>query len=231
MKSQNLLKFCYFFSFIVLTACGDGTKSVRNTASEVSVENNSTAAEQDKQSIVFFGNSLTAGLGVLPEQAFPGLIASKIDSLKLPYAVINAGLSGETTGSGVNRLAWVLQKKPDIFVLELGANDGLRGIPLEETRKNLVVMVEKVRNLNPEVKIIITGMQMPPNMGPEYTGTFREIFPEIAKSQNILLVPFLLEGVGGIPELNQPDGIHPTAEGHKILAENVWEVLGPLIRR
>lgn len=229
MKSQNLLKFCYFLSFTAFIACGESNKATNNSSQESQNISDSIVQKQDKSSIVFFGNSLTAGLGVLPEESFPGVIAAKIDSLKLPYRIINAGLSGETTASGVNRLDWVLQEKPDIFILELGANDGLRGIPLEETRKNLEIMVEKVRTLNPEVKIIITGMQMPPNMGPEYTGTFKKIFPEIAKSQNILLVPFLLDGVGGIPELNQPDGIHPTPQGHKILAKNVWGILEPLL--
>lgn len=179
--------------------------------------------------ILFFGNSLTAGLGVEPEEAFPGVIEKRLDSLAYSYRVVNAGLSGETTASGVNRLPWVLREKPEIFILELGANDGLRGIPLEETKKNLEQIIIKVRTINPEVIIILTGMQIPPNMGPEYATGFRQLFPDLASAQNVLLVPFLLEGVGGVPELNQADGIHPTAPGHRILAENVWNVLAPAL--
>lgn len=145
------------------------------------------------------------------------------------FKVINAGLSGETTASGKNRLSWVLKQKVDIFVLELGANDGLRGIPLSETRNNLQKMIDLVRDHNPEVKILLTGMQIPPNMGQDYTSEFKKIFPDLAEKNKIQLVPFLLEDVAGIPELNQSDGIHPTAEGQTILAENVWNVLQTMI--
>ncbi len=147
----------------------------------------------------------------------------------MKYQVVNAGLSGETTAAGKNRVNWVLNQDVDIFVLELGANDGLRGVPLEETRKNLQAIIDMVRAKNSETKIVLTGMQIPPNMGNEYTSGFRKIFPELAKKNDVYLVPFLLEDVGGNPELNQADGIHPTAEGHKILAVNVWNVLAPII--
>ena len=154
---------------------------------------------------------------------------ARLDSLGYAYSVVNAGLSGETTASGRNRLDWVLRQPVEIFVLELGANDGLRGIPLSETRKNLEEMILLVRNKYPGAEIVLTGMQLPPNMGPEYTVEFRKIFPELAQKHKVLLIPFLLDGVGGIPELNQEDGIHPTAEGHQIVAQNVWEVLQPAI--
>ncbi|MDA8686757.1 arylesterase [Robiginitalea sp.] len=169
-------------------------------------------------------------MGVTPEESFPGQIAQRLDSLGYPYRVINAGLSGETTASGMNRLNWVLREKPDVFILELGANDGLRGIALEETKKNLEQIVKEVKNANPEVNLILTGMQIPPNMGPEYTEKFKNLFPELAEAHDLLLVPFLLDGVGGIPELNQADGIHPTPKGHQILAENVWQVLFPVLQ-
>jgi acyl-CoA thioesterase I len=177
--------------------------------------------------IMFYGTSLTAGLGLEQEQAYPALIQKKIDSLDLPYQVVNAGLSGETTAGGRSRLDWVLNQDVDVFVLELGANDGLRGVPVEESKRNLQAIIDAVRENNPGVKIIIAGMQMPPNFGPEYTRAFSNMFPELAEENDVLLIPFILENVGGIPELNQRDGIHPTAEGQRIMAETVWSVLKP----
>ena len=162
-------------------------------------------------------------------QAFPAIIQQKIDSLGLSYQVINAGLSGETTASGKNRIDWVLRTVPDIFVLELGANDGLRGLPLKETPKNIQVIIDKVKLINPEVKIVITGMEVPPNLGEAYTRQFRNIFPTLAKNNAAVLIPFLLVDVAGRPSLNLPDGIHPTPEGHLLIAELVWETLLPLL--
>jgi acyl-CoA thioesterase I len=175
--------------------------------------------------IVFFGNSLTAGYGVETNEAFPALIQQKIDSLKLPYKVVNAGLSGETSSGGRSRIDWILQQPVSIFVLELGGNDGLRGIPLEETYKNLQSIIDKVRQKYPSAKLVLAGMQIPPNMGAKYTGDFKKIFRQLAEKNKMTLIPFLLEGVGGIPELNQADGIHPNAAGHQMVAANVWKVL------
>jgi acyl-CoA thioesterase I len=177
------------------------------------------------KTILFFGNSLTAGYGLDVSEAFPALIQAKIDSMNLPYKVVNAGLSGETSSGGKNRIGWLLRQKVDIFILELGANDGLRGIPVKETRKNLQDIVDSVRTKYPAVRMIMAGMQIPPNMGAAYTTEFRSIFADLARKNNMELVPFVLEGVGGIPELNQGDGIHPTAAGHRIVAENIWQVL------
>ncbi len=168
-------------------------------------------------------------MGLDPEDAFPAVIQNKLDSLQLDYEVINAGLSGETTASGKNRLSWVLNQKVDIFVLELGANDGLRGIPLEETRKNLQAIIKTVQEKNPSTKIVLAGMQIPPNMGKEYTSEFRDIFPELAKKNKAALIPFLLDDVAGNSELNQDDGIHPTVAGQKIVADNVWEILKEMV--
>ena len=196
------------------------SREAETVIAEVEVEQKSAA-----KTILFFGNSLTAGMGLDPELAFPALIQLKIDSLSLNYQVINSGLSGETTASGKNRLNWVLNQQIDIFVLELGANDGLRGISLEETRKNLQLIIDRVKEHNPQVIIVLSGMQIPPNLGIEYTGGFQSIFPELAEQNKIALIPFLLEDVAGNTSLNQPDGIHPTKEGHIIVAENVWEVL------
>ncbi|WP_299757072.1 arylesterase [uncultured Pontibacter sp.] len=194
--------------------------------------NAQAAAEAETKTILFFGNSLTAGYGLDdPDQAFPALIQQKIDSLDLPYKVINAGLSGETTAGGKSRVDWLLKKQQvDVFVLELGANDGLRGIATEETYANLKAIIEKVRASNPDVEIVLTGMQVPPSMGQKYSIDFREVFTRVAQEENVALVPFLLEGVGGEADLNQSDGIHPTEEGQRILASNVWEILQPLLQ-
>jgi len=181
------------------------------------------------KTILFFGNSLTAGYGLELTEAFPSLIQKRIDSLDLSYTVINAGVSGETSSGGNSRIDWVLRQPVDIFVLELGGNDGLRGIPVSETKNNLQSIIDKVKSKYPQVKIILAGMQIPPNMGQQYTSAFRSLYPELAKKNNLPLIPFLLEGVGGEAKLNLPDGIHPTAEGHEILADNVWQVLKPLL--
>ena len=181
--------------------------------------------------ILFLGDSLTAGLGVEPTQAFPALIEGKIREKNLPFEVINAGVSGDTTAGGLARLDWVLQKKIDILVLALGANDGLRGLPVAQMKANLQAIIDKVKAKNPTVKIVIAGMQMPPNLGTDYAREFDAAFPEVAKKNGATLIPFLLEGVGGHLDLNQPDQIHPTAAGHKIAAENVWRVLAPLLRK
>ena len=214
------------FIFALLSACGNEENKRADTASNDSLKVSRVDA---KKSILVFGNSLTAGLGVEPDEAFPALIGNKIDSLNLPYEVINAGVSGETTAAGKERINWLLKQKVDVFILELGANDGLRGIPLTETRKNLQSIIDQVKAKYPDAKLVMTGMEVPPNMGSKYTSEFRVIFPDLAKKNNMALVPFLLEKVGGITELNQSDGIHPTPEGHKILAENVWMVLKNLL--
>ncbi len=165
-----------------------------------------------------------------PSEAFSGLIQKRIDSLDLNYNVINAGVSGETTASGLSRVDWVVKRQPvDIFVLELGGNDGLRGIDPEETARNLKQIIDKVRNIHPEVKIILAGMMVPPNMGSDYANEFQKIYPAIEKEKDVELIPFLLEDVGGVAELNLPDGIHPTPEGHIIVAETVWEYLKPIL--
>ena len=179
-------------------------------------------AKKDK-TMIFFGDSLTAGYGLdEPSLAFPGLIQARLDSAGLGYQVVNAGVSGETSSGGVERIDWVLSKPVDVFILELGANDGLRGIPIESTTKNLQSIIDKVKAKNDKARIILAGMQVPPNMGQHYSTSFKNMFIEIAKKNNIELIPFLLEGVGGEAKFNQADGIHPTAEGHKIVANNVW---------
>ena len=228
---HDLLKFRYFFLLLFLISCGDTPKKGQETTvSDGNSETEVVAPESSNKMILFFGDSLTAGYGLELEEAFPALIQNRLDSLGLDYTVINSGLSGETTSGGRNRLDWVLNQKVDVFVLELGANDGLRGIPLAETRSNLQAMIDLVREKNAGIQIVLAGMQIPPNMGPEYTTEFRKIFPELAEENQVALIPFLLEGVAGIPELNLEDGIHPTPEGHKIVRENVWTVLRNIIK-
>ena len=182
-----------------------------------------------RKTILFFGNSLTAGYGVNPSEAFPALIQERIDSLKLSYKVINAGLSGETSAGGKGRIGWILRQPVDIFVLELGANDGLRGIPVTATIVNLQAILDSVKGKYPLVRIILAGMQIPPSMGASYTADFKEAYRQLAEKNKVYLIPFILEGVGGIPELNQQDGIHPTPKGHKIVEENVWRILKGLL--
>ncbi len=186
---------------------------------------------QDEKVILFLGDSLSAGFGLDVEEAFPSLIQKKIEQEKLPFKVVNAGLSGETTAGGLRRIDWLLKQKVDVLVIELGGNDGLRGIAPSETKKNLQGIVDKAREKNPDIVIVLAGMQAPPNMGADYTKTFRAIFPEIAKKNSIALIPFLLEGVAGNPRLNLPDGIHPTIEGHRIVAQTVWNTLNPVLLR
>jgi acyl-CoA thioesterase-1 len=203
----------------VLTACGNSKNDTNQNVGTADVQ---TEKPNNLKNILFFGTSLTAGYGLDPSEAYPALIQNRIDSLKMPYKVINGGLSGETSAGGKGRIDWLLKQKIDVFVLELGANDGLRGIAVTETTKNLQFIIDEVKKKYPNVKMVMAGMQVPPSMGITYATDFKEMFPKLATKNNMVLVPFLLDKVGGIPKLNQKDGIHPTAEGDKILAENVW---------
>jgi acyl-CoA thioesterase-1 len=218
-----------FLGLILSFSCEKPAQSSSPQSSE-KTQKESPQGSQQQPVILFFGNSLTAGYGVEPEQSFPGLIKQRVDSLTLPYKVVNAGLSGETTASGVNRIEWVLRDPARIMVLELGANDGLRGIDPAETKKNLQEIVDLAKAKHPKIEIILAGMEAPPNMGAHHINTFRTVFKDLAQQNNLPLIPFLLEGVAGEPELNLADGIHPNEQGHKIVAENVWKVLGPLLR-
>jgi acyl-CoA thioesterase I len=216
-----MYRITFLMCIALFTGCGNNNKDQRNHKPGME-----STKEEHQKTILFFGNSLTAGYGLEdPSEAFPAIIQNKIDSLKLPYKVINAGLSGETTAGGKNRIDWLLKQKIDIFVLELGANDGLRGIPVAETSKNLQTIVDKVKAKYPDARQVPLGMEVPPNMGGTYVAQFRVIFRQIAEKNNMAFVPFMLEGVAGNTELNLRDGIHPTAKGYKIVAENVWTVL------
>ena len=189
-----------------------------------------TGAAETK-TILFFGDSLTAGYGLEDPstEAFPAVVQKKITDAGLPWRMVNAGLSGETSAGGLRRVAWVLRQRVDIFVLELGGNDGLRGLPPEATRANLQAIVDQVRTKYPAAKIVLAGIAAPPNMGADFTRAFAAIFPELAQKNQLPLIPFLLEGVAGRPELSQPDGIHPNGKGHALTAETVWSALQPLL--
>jgi acyl-CoA thioesterase I len=183
------------------------------------------------KTVVFFGDSLTAGLGLEDSstQAYPALIQKKIDRAGLPWRVVNAGLSGETSAGGLRRVDWILRQPVDVFVLELGGNDGLRGIPPEATAANLQAIIDRVRAKYPAARIVLAGILAPPNMGEDFTRAFAAIFPALAEKNHVPLIPFLLEGVVGKPGLDQADGIHPTAEGHAVVADTVWAVLKSLL--
>jgi acyl-CoA thioesterase-1 len=223
-KYKEQLKVLTLITFLLLVFSCNTEKN-----QESDVLDSENVIQESKPTILFFGNSLTAGYGIEEDEAFPALIGERLDSLGYNYRIINGGLSGETTAGGLSRLDWFLEEEPEIFVLELGGNDGLRGIALEETKKNLVAIINMVQDKYPDTKILLAGMQIPPNMGQEYTQQFREIYPQIAKENNVTLIPFLLEGVAGDPDLNLKDGIHPTEEGHIIVRENVWPYLKSLI--
>ena len=181
------------------------------------------------KTIVVLGDSIAAGYGVEPSEAYPALLQEKIKAAGLNYTVVNAGVSGDTSADGLNRINWLLRRRVDVLVLELGGNDGLRGLPVSMIATNLQMTIDRVKQKDPQARIIIAGMRMPANLGEAYTTAYRDIFPTLARNNHAALVPFLLEGVGGKAELNQPDHIHPTAAGHKIVAENVWKVLKPVL--
>ena len=187
-------------------------------------------AAASEKTVVVLGDSIAAGYGLEMSKAYPALLQEKIRDAKLPWKVVNAGVSGDTTAGGVRRLTWLLKRDIDLLVIELGGNDGLRGIPPSETKANLSKMIDIAREKNPKMEIVIAGMQMPANMGKEYTTRFKETFSEVASEKKVHLVPFLLEGVGGIPHLNLADRIHPNEAGQKIVANNIWAVLEPLLR-
>lgn len=185
----------------------------------------------DARTVVVLGDSLAAGFGLEGAQAFPALVQQKIQEAQLNFEVINAGVSGDTSAGGLRRIDWLLKRKMDVLILELGGNDGLRGLPVEAMERNLQTIIDRTRAKYPQVQIIIAGMQMPTNFGTEYARAFRSAFPSLAQKNKAVLIPFLLEGVGGDPQLNLPDRIHPTAEGHKIVAENVWKILRPVLQK
>ena len=189
-----------------------------------------TSSESERPTVVFLGTSLTAGLGVEPEQAYPALIQQKIDSAGLGYRVVNAGVSGETSAGARRRVDWLLREPVAVLVVETGANDGLRGLPPDSLRANIQAVLDRARSLPSSPKLVLVGMRVPPNYGRGYSQQFQSIYPELARANDAALVPFLLDRVGGVPALNQADGVHPTAAGQRVMAETVWRVLEPLLK-
>jgi acyl-CoA thioesterase-1 len=211
---------------VAILACGR-TENADTGSSAASA----ASAEFAVPAVVFLGTSLTAGYGLEPDQAYPALIQEKIDSAGLAYRVINAGESGETSAGGLRRLDWLLRQPLAVLVIELGANDGLRGQDVDAMRANLQAIVDRTRAAHPDAAIVLAGMESPPNMGRQYTSAFRAVFPALARANDLTLIPFLLDGVAAVPELNQPDGIHPTAEGQRMVAETVWRYLAEVLDR
>lgn len=234
MAKRSILIASLFASLLFLSNCGQSESQVAAGEKELteevsSAQDNDTPQQKNRPRIVFFGNSLTAGYGLDEQFSFPSIIQRRLDTMGYHYEVINAGLSGETTAGGRNRIDWVMEQPMDIFVLELGGNDVLRGFDLEVTRENLAAILDAVRNKYPDVKLVLAGMEAPPNMGTAYTQEFRKIYRDLAREKDIALIPFLLADVGGIERLNLPDRIHPNKEGQEIVASNVLEILEPLL--
>jgi len=228
-----LIKSALSWGILILVLIG-GSACRQNSYDQANGNSSRTVGAQESASppdhervIVAFGDSLTAGLGVAEEEAYPAVLERKIHEAGFPYRVVNAGVSGETTAGGLRRVTWILQNRPEIVILELGANDGLRGLSLLETKKNLTGIIEALQREH--VRIVLAGMRMPPNYGKEYTEAFEKIFPELAGRYRLTLIPFFLEGVAARPNLNQADGIHPTAQGYQIVVNNLWPKLEPLL--
>ncbi|HYE94684.1 MAG TPA: arylesterase [Rubricoccaceae bacterium] len=234
------MRFAVLLTLIACAACAspDTSAPAEPAPDTAAVASPAPPAAPDLSSenvlvVVFFGNSLTAGYGLAdPDvEAFPARIEEKAEAAGLPVRVVNAGVSGETSAGGLRRVDWVLDgDEPDVFVLELGANDGLRGLDPAAMQANLEGILEKVRAKHPEARLVVAGMEAPPNYGLDYTARFRAVFPAVARRFDAALIPFLLEGVGGVRSLNQGDRVHPTAEGHRRMAETAWRTLAPILR-
>ncbi|MGH7665110.1 MAG: arylesterase [Gemmatimonadaceae bacterium] len=229
----------YVLVLHLAAACSDDARSGRGRepddstlrrSAKDSVPPNAPGDSGDR-TLLFIGTSLTAGYGLDSEDSYPALIAGKIDSVALPYDVINAGVSGETSAGALRRIDWLLRTPADVIVIETGANDALRGLRMDSTRANIQAIIDRIESAQPEAAIVLVQMEAPPNLGAAYTTGFRSIFPALAARNGLTLIPFLLEGVAGEPELNLPDGVHPTAEGQKIVAANVWRVLRGILER
>lgn len=227
MKSTIVHLMCLFLLF---SACGGETTQQEEATTDQSAAKEAPApAPSKKKNIIFFGNSLTAAYGIDPTDGYVSLIQQRIDSLGLPYKTVNAGLSGETTAGGKERVGWVIRQPVDIFVLELGGNDALRGIPPASSRANLEAIILTVKEKYPSASIVLAGMLAPPNMGEKYTSEFSAMYPALAEKHDISLIPFFLADVAGISELNQADRVHPNEKGQRIIVENVWSVLKELL--
>lgn len=216
----------------LVAACGgsDETKSVETAQVPVESTEGAAVAGAPRVRVLMVGTSLTAGFGLDPDSAYPAVLQQLADSSGLRVAIVNAGLSGETSAGALRRVEWLLQEPSEVVVIETGANDGLRGVNPDSTRANLVAIIARVRAANPAARILLTQMEAPPNLGPQYTRAFHTVFLAVSRDEGVTLVPFFLEGIAGVPELNQPDGIHPTEEGARRAARNMWKTLAPVLR-
>lgn len=243
LKPNKSLIFLMLFTSLLYTSCKQQeSKSAESPESNAPSENTTLSTgveskEEDKNSddepvILVFGDSITAGYGLEDtNDAFPAIVEQKLDSLGYDYEVINSGVSGETSAGGKSRISWVMNNPVDIFILELGGNDGLRGLPLSQTKENLQTIINTVQEKSPNAHIVLAGMQLPPNLGQQYTQDFKALYYELAEKNALTFIPFILENVGGVEELNQNDGIHPTKEGHKIIANTVVTSLKNIISK
>lgn len=209
-------------------SAGPGVTAAQAAARAGAVDR-ASAEGGGKRTLLVLGDSLAAGYGVEESEAYPAWLQRWIDAAGLGYEVVNGGVSGDTTAGGLRRLGWLLRRKVDVLLIELGGNDGLRGLAPEATRSNLVGIIDGYRRRNPAGRVVLAGMQMPPNLGEDYAGRFAALFPEVAREKGVVLIPHLLEGVGGKAEWNLPDLIHPTGAGHERVASNVWTVLRPVL--
>lgn len=229
MYDRAILRGIPCLALVVMIGC-DGTE--RNAEAADAAETSAAVADPANApaTVLVLGTSLTAGLGLQPEDAYPALIQERVDAERLPFRIVNAGVSGETSAGALRRLDWLMRQRFDVLVIETGANDMLRGMDLDSTRANIQAIIDRVRGERPEVRIVLAGMLAPPNLGRDYATRFGEIYPELSRENEVPLIPFLLQDVGGVPEMNQGDGIHPNEDGAALVARNVWEVLGPVLR-
>ena len=228
MRLSTLPRIVLLAIMALAAACGGnaGDERASNQPQEPAPAT-SDRSGSGRPKIVALGDSLTAGLGLVESQAYPALLQKRIDAEGYPFEVVNAGVSGDTSAGGVRRLDWALEGDVRVLILALGANDGLRGLPVGEMKKNLEDIIERGKERN--IVVILAGMEAPPNYGPDYTSSFRHAYQELAREHDVIFLPFLLENVAGNPTLNQGDGIHPNARGAEIIAEGMWKVLRPVL--
>ena len=238
-ERPRLTRLAVYYVVLLVAACAGRSDKSRTSAAgrddtsapaRPSSSASGGSSTSSRKQLLFIGTSLTAGLGLEPDSAYPQLVQQKIDAASLPFEVTNAGVSGETTSGLEARLDWLLRGNFDVVVLESGANDGLRGIPVDGMRRNLVDIVSRIRREHPNARVVLVQMEAPPNMGRQYTLAFHDAFPSVARETGVALMPFLLDGVAGRPALNQGDGMHPNQRGEHIVADNVWRALEPTLR-
>jgi acyl-CoA thioesterase-1 len=227
-SGRRLLRYCATAAAAWALAAASACERAQTAAPEPAA---APAAERERPVVLFLGTSLTAGHGLPSDEAFPALVQQRIDAAGLDYRVVNAGVSGDTSAGALRRIDWLLRLPLAVLVLELGANDMLRGLSPAQLERNLAEIVERTRGLHPAARVLVAGMRAAPNLGPAYVRDFEAVFPRLARAHGAALFPFLLEGVAAVPSLNQADGIHPNAAGHRRVADGLWPALAPLLRQ